>query len=98
MSQSIAVNIADDNTLIQGKPGHRIQITQMVLMSHGDVDLTFKSGDTTLWYNLPFAGKGDGIVIPDTGKFWLQTETGEALDAVLSDSIHVTGIIWYRYA
>lgn len=100
MSQSIAVNISSSgsNPLIDGKPNQRIQVTQMVLMSHGDVDITFKSGEAVLWYNLPFAGKGDGIVIPDTGKFWLQTDTGEALTAILSDSVHITGILWYRYA
>jgi hypothetical protein len=100
MSNFLPLDISGsgENEIIPAVPSHRIQVTQMILISHGDVDLSIKTGDIALWNALPFADRGDGMVLPDTGKFWFQSEVGKPITVILSDSVRVTRMVWYRHA
>ena len=92
---------AAGNTLVTAVADHRIRVLGLRVMAAGDVSISLYSGPADTGTELdppaPLAERGGYIlpVTPEPDAFWLETEKGEALTALLSGAVRCTGILLY---
>lgn len=94
---SVAVNTASsgDTTLVSAITGHSIVVLGWLLQVDSAVDVTLKSGSTSLTGPMG-AGANGGSVCPINPEGWCCTASGEALVINLSSAVQCSGLIRYE--
>jgi hypothetical protein len=84
-----------DQTLVGLITDQYIRVLAMVLVTNGDVAVTFKDGSTALTGAMSLPADGDKIVLPYNEAGWFETTTGQALVLNLSGAVEVDGCLVY---
>jgi hypothetical protein len=97
----VSASLAADNEIVAAVSGKRIRVRNGVLISAALVSATWRSATNAKSGAMPLgqsATVGGGYVMPDTGEGvgYLETNTGEALNLLLSGATLVAGHISYQ--
>lgn len=84
------VKIDQDDTgdILAAASGKTYRLLAMFAISASAVNLTLRSDTTAKSGAMPVA---DGITLPFSREGWMETAAGEALNALLSDSVQLSG-------
>ena len=95
LSASISAAGNGDNVLITCPAGSQIRVFQMFIVFNGDVNISFKSGDTTeLTGTMNMLSNGN-ITLDYSGFPWFVTDRDEDFILNLSGAVQASGRIYY---
>lgn len=84
-----------DQTLVGLITDQYIRVVAMVLVTNGDVSVTFKNGSTAVTGAMSLPADGDKIVLPYCEAGWFETTIGQNLVLNLSGAVAVGGFLVY---
>lgn len=95
-SDPIDFALAGDNVLVSGTAAKRISVYRIFLLVGGDTDLIFKNGlSDELSGPLPMLESGS-ITLDISNVPWFQTSSGNDFILDSSDSVQVSGTVYYQ--
>lgn len=93
---SISFSLAGDNVIVSGQTGKKILAYRIFVVVGGATDLTFKDGVTTsLTGAIPMVANGS-ITLDLNNVPWFQTSSGKDLVLTSSQSVQVSGAVYYQ--
>lgn len=96
-SEPIDFSLAGDNVVVSGVAGNRILVFRIFFVVDGDTEITFQSGVVTELSG-PIALVANGSITLDISNVpWFQTDAGKDFIISSSQSVQVSGTVYYRH-
>ena len=96
--QVINVATAATHTIIQGTPGARVDIYELMLWNVGKQNLEYYDGADSLDGPLNSFPKESGIMLTNVGEYRFRLQPGNSFRLKLSAATQVSGHVLYRVA